>query len=116
MARAVVDAAAAQRGFRIQQFGVAVLEIVFVLADLEIAVQILESDRARETMPALLRTRGGELVIARMVDVGGLVAIAETEIVGTIVAARLRDPVVEPRFLQSLRVLQLHVGLVAAAC
>src|SRR5688500_2326845 len=57
----VVEPSTRERAFGEQQPRATELELFFLLSDLEIADEIFESDRARETVPALLGTRGGEL-------------------------------------------------------
>src|SRR5690606_13136961 len=84
------------------------------IGDLEIAIQILQSQRARETFPAFGDLIRGQARHARAAGVGLLVAIAGAEGVVAIARSRLGNLVLGTDRLQALGIFNLAAELVTA--
>src|SRR5690606_17934256 len=105
----IVGALAGQDRFREEQVGGALL-----VGDLEIAVEILQAQRAREAAPLIEHFGGGDPCHPRAAGVGLLVAIADREIERSIAPAGTRYAIESAVFLESLRVFDLAACLVPA--
>ncbi len=85
-----------------------------LIGDLEIAVQILQSQRAREAFPAFGDFVGRQARHARGAGVGLFVAIAGADGVVAIARARLGNLILGADLLQARRIFDFAAQLVAA--